>query len=169
MRCFVRVLASPDGLAGVVAYRLNPPLWQKIVLFLLTWKRSVRKVRECETIFTDGTAVTTTNIQPSALLETPPLLSRRFLPENISAADLLEEHRRHVEEWRRGGSGSREPIPLHSLADYIRHSETSAAHVRQYRRSYGGLTLPEISRFTGCDEAEARVIQRDIITALQAG
>lgn len=169
MRCFVRVLASPDGIAGVAAYRLHPPLWQKVLLFLVTWKRSVRKVRECETIFTDGTAVTTTNIRPSMLLDTPPLLSRRFLPEKIPAADLLEEHRRHVEEWRRGGSESREPIPLHSLEDYIRHSEVSAAQVRQYRRSYGGLTVPEISRFAGCDEAEAQVIQRDIIAALQAG
>lgn len=165
MRCFVRAMVSPDGVTGVAIFRLKPPWWQKIVLFLLPGVKVVRKVRECMSYFSDGTSVTTSVVSPSSMLDTPPHESRRFVARKTSVSELLEEHLRQVEEWRANNSGCG-PLKLRSLEDFCAAESALKKTTHAFRRKHGGMTVAEIARLVKSSEDEARVIQADIMEAL---
>ncbi|WP_035611757.1 hypothetical protein [Haloferula sp. BvORR071] len=168
MRCFIRALLTPDGLAGIAVYHTKPPLWQKLLLLLFTGQWRLSKVRECQSFFSDGTSVTTTIVAPSSLLDTPPHESRLFVPPQTSVADQLEAHRRHVEDWCSRSAG-RTPRRMESLEE-LYTAEFNLQRVTQgFRKKHGGMTVPEIARMANCSKADAEIIQADLIVALQAG
>jgi hypothetical protein len=99
------------------------------------------------------------------MFDTPPHESRRFLPKETTPGDLLEEHRRHVDEWCAPRAGCT-PLLLRSLEEFYTADSDLKKITQGFRRKNGGMTVAEIARLMKCGEDEARVIQADIMEAL---
>ncbi len=138
---FIRHMVSRDKTTMAFIYHFNPPLVQR----LLSAKQA--KVIDCETWFSDGSFVCTSNAEMAGKLDSPPQVDSLFLPAATPCEAVLEAHQRRISSF-----GAKHPgttaVELRDLQD-VRRAQNELQWIKARFRRQTGISKEELARIAG--------------------
>lgn len=139
-RTFIRCLANKDGTIGAGIFYLCNIECPKILH--LTNSALSTKVIDLQTEFSNGCFLLTTNATET--LSTTPRILVEYLTSDMGAVELLETHKKRVEEYLAKNSKIH-AIPIHSLEEVIDSANRQNMIFSAYGKSIPGI-LWEINK-----------------------
>jgi hypothetical protein len=151
---FIRHLLSRDKTTMAFIFHFNPPLLQR----LLSAKQA--KVVDCETWFSDGSFVCTSNAEIAGKLDSPPQVDSLFLRAATPWDAILQAHQHRINNFSSKHSGAT-PVELRDLQD-VRRAQNELQSIKAKFRRKAGISKDEIARIAGHSGSSVETLHAEL-------
>jgi hypothetical protein len=151
----IRSLVSDDGAICLALYHPKlRSLWIRILLFVL--RKSIKKIADFETEFSDGHFVVTSNAAAAGAISSPPQIMNHFCPAGSDPFEVLRIHKERIMEYSEKSGASPKTVDSLLASRDMQHRLQSLKAV--YRGEIGGVTLDELNAMSpGTKEVNEKV------------
>lgn len=142
-RTFIRSLASPGRDIALSLYQPKPKFWIRLILWIFRIK--IGRIFDCESEFSDGTFLVTSNAAAAAPMKLPPNFDSKFFPWETPFDTVLQAHRQRIQAFLTAHPGVN-PIRFPTLDDVLQMQHRQQAAKAAFRKSIGFVNEEELKK-----------------------
>jgi hypothetical protein len=156
LQTFFRNLITEDRTICIGLYHPKPKFWIRLIL----WMHRVKlgKIMDCETEFSSGEYIVTSNAAEAGKLNTPPSFDMKYFPVDTSYETIFQTHRQRVMDFLTANpniSATTLQSPEEVLEMHNRINIAKAA----YRKGIGNITVDELKRLGATSHTAMKIKQ----------
>jgi hypothetical protein len=150
----IRHMLSRDKTTMACIYHFKPSFVQQ----LLSAKQA--KVIDCESWFSNGSFVCTSNAEMAGKLDSPPQVDSLFLPGATPCDAVVEAHQRRISNFSAKHPGVT-PVELRDLHD-VRRAQNELQWIKAQFRRKAGISKDEIARIAGHSGSSVETLHAEL-------
>ncbi|HEX9046360.1 MAG TPA: hypothetical protein VF988_04980 [Verrucomicrobiae bacterium] len=155
-RTFIRTLASRDRDIAISLYQPKPKIWLRLLLWIFRIK--LGRVFDCESAFSNGVFLVTSNAAMASPMKLPRNFDSKFFPFETPFETILQSHQQRIREFLTANPGVN-PILYHTLDDVLKMQHRQEAAKAAFRKSFGFVDEDELKKL-GMDPQMATAVKR---------